>query len=265
MSEEGGSETSPEEIRLITRGDDMGFAHCANEAFVKVCTEGIIRTAEVVVPGPWFLEAAELLAEHTEIDVGVHLTLNCDWFNYLWRPLTHAPSLVDEDGYFTQSIKAFKAGNPKVAEVERELRAQIEMARRHIPRVSHLSSHMGTSSCTPELKELTRKLAAEYGLPAGVKGAKGVHGMWSCPAEQKRAFVLNVLENIEPGLNSFTCHPCLDTAESRAMQGDQRDASARMAVHRQVVVDVVTSAEAKEIIARRGIRLISQGEAVGSE
>jgi hypothetical protein len=32
------------------------------------------------------------------LDVGVPLT--SEWENIKWRPLTHAPSIVDEDGYF---------------------------------------------------------------------------------------------------------------------------------------------------------------------
>jgi predicted glycoside hydrolase/deacetylase ChbG (UPF0249 family) len=55
-------------------------------------------------------------------------------------------------------------------EVERELRAQIELLRKHLPRVSHVSTHMGAAMATPELRELTRRLAAEYGLGFGDGG-----------------------------------------------------------------------------------------------
>jgi len=64
-----------DDIRLIIRADDMGFCHSANMACIKGYREGIITTVEVIVPGPWFLDAAKLLAENPGPDAGVHLAL----------------------------------------------------------------------------------------------------------------------------------------------------------------------------------------------
>ena len=60
---------------MIVRGDDMGFSHSGNEALVKCFKEGIETSIEVIVPSPWFPEAAKMLAENPTIDVGVHLAL----------------------------------------------------------------------------------------------------------------------------------------------------------------------------------------------
>ncbi len=57
-------------IRLIVRADDMGAAHGMNEACILSCREGIARSVEVIVPGPWFMEAVKLLRENPGIDVG---------------------------------------------------------------------------------------------------------------------------------------------------------------------------------------------------
>jgi hypothetical protein len=46
-------------IRLIVRGDDMGFSHSGNEALIKAFKAGIERSIEVIVPSPWFPEAGE--------------------------------------------------------------------------------------------------------------------------------------------------------------------------------------------------------------
>ena len=162
------------EIRLLVRGDDMGVAQSVNEACIRSAREGIVRSVEVIVPGPWFLDAVRLLKENPGLDVGVHLALTSEWERVKWRPLTHAPSLVDADGYFRPMTSqrpdfppdtGFIDANPKPEEVERELRAQIEMARRHLgERVSHVSTHMGTAVATPELRAITEKLAREFGL-----------------------------------------------------------------------------------------------------
>ena len=49
------------EIRLLVRGDDMGAAQAVNEACILGAREGIVRSVEVIVPGPWFLDAVRLL------------------------------------------------------------------------------------------------------------------------------------------------------------------------------------------------------------
>jgi predicted glycoside hydrolase/deacetylase ChbG (UPF0249 family) len=60
-------------IRLIVRGDDMGFTHSGNEALIKSYKEGVETSIEVLVPSPWFPEAVKLLKQNPGIDVGVHL------------------------------------------------------------------------------------------------------------------------------------------------------------------------------------------------
>ena len=147
------------EIRLLVRGDDMGVAQSVNEACIRSARDGIVRSVEVIVPGPWFLDAVRLLKENPGLDVGVHLALTSEWERVKWRPLTHAPSLVDADGYFRPMTSqrpdfppdtGFIDAKPKPEEVERELRAQIEMARRHLgKRLSHVSTHMGSAVATP--------------------------------------------------------------------------------------------------------------------
>ena len=69
-----------------------------------------------------------------------------------WRPISDAQSIVTEDGYFFRMYRsspnyadeiAFEASDWAPADVEKELRAQIELIRKHIPWVSHATTHMG--------------------------------------------------------------------------------------------------------------------------
>ena len=53
----------PATIRLIVKGDDMGAAHGINVATIDAYKRGVLTTTNVIVPGPWFLEAARLLRE----------------------------------------------------------------------------------------------------------------------------------------------------------------------------------------------------------
>src|SRR5687767_3246676 len=67
------------EIRLLVRADDMGAAQSVNEACILTARDGIARSVEIIVPGPWFLDAVRLLKENPAIDAGVHLTLTSEW------------------------------------------------------------------------------------------------------------------------------------------------------------------------------------------
>ena len=51
-------------IRLIIQGDDMGAAHAINDGTIRAYRDGVMRTTNVIVPSPWMLEAARLLADN---------------------------------------------------------------------------------------------------------------------------------------------------------------------------------------------------------
>ena len=172
-------------IRLIVRADDIGSSHAANVACIKCYRQGVARSVEVMVPCPWFNEAVEMLDANPAYDVGVHLTLTSEWTNLKWRPITHCPSLVDDQGNFYAMVWpnpnigpdcSIREANPKIEEVERELRAQIELAVRKIKSVTHLSAHMGFTSASPEMAAVVDKLSQEYRLPARIEGPRRPYG-----------------------------------------------------------------------------------------
>lgn len=264
----GLAQADEREIRLVVRADDIGSSHAANVACIRSYREGIVRSVEVMVPCPWFNEAVSMLHENPGLDVGVHLTLTSEWEGCKWGPITRAPSLVDEQGNFfpmTRPRKDFPAGSsflearPKIEEVEKELRAQIELAVKKIRSVSHLSCHMGTASCTPQLRTLVDELSREYKLPLGAKGARpagSFGGSRTTPAE-KEAAMLKILENLEPGLWLFVEHPGLDTPEMKAIGHRGYE---HVAADRDGVTRAFTSEKVKALIHKRGIKLISYAD-----
>lgn len=253
------------EIRLLVRADDMGVALGVNEACIRSCKEGIARSVEVIVPGPWFLDAVERLRANPDIDVGIHLCLTSEWDRVKWRPLTASASLADRDGYFfptTRQRKDFPPGTslfdagPKPEEIERELRAQIEALKRHLPRVSHASAHMGAATATPEARAITEKLCREFGLRLEAAGTKPIRG-WSGPektGEQKENSLAAAIAALEPGTWLIVEHPGVDTDELRAMghRGYENVAADRAGVTR-----AFTSDRVKQAVRDRGVKLIS--------
>jgi chitin disaccharide deacetylase len=268
----GGLEANEmEAIRLIVRGDDMGSSESSNRAHIDCYRDGVMRTVEVMAVGPWFPEAARLLRKNPGLDVGLHLTLTSEWDTVKWRPLTHAPSLVEEGGWFFPMVwpnenygkdRALKEQPWKLDEIERELRAQIELTRREVPHLSHLSGHMGFAMIGEEVGALMKRLATEYGLDVdpGEHGARSLR--WEEPKEtpeQKVETFARMLETLAPGTWVFVDHPAYDAPEMRAVHHVGYD---DVAVDRQGVVEAWTSPRAKEIVARRGIELIGYRDLV---
>ncbi|WP_018617975.1 polysaccharide deacetylase family protein [Spirosoma luteum] len=257
--------------RLIIRGDDMGYAHSGNEALITCYKDGIETSIEVLVPSPWFPEAVQLLAENPTVDVGIHLTLSSEWDNLKWRPVSDCPSLRDADGYFYPMIypnknypkRSVVENNWQLADVEKEFRAQIELALKKIPRISHISGHMGCTSMGDDVKALVKKLAQEYKIDIDPV-AKGVTSIGYIGAhatsEEKIAGFMKMLERLEPGKTYlFVDHPGLDTPELKAIHHIGYE---QVTQDRQGVTDCWTNDRVKALIKTKGVQLISYKDLV---
>ncbi len=255
--------------RLIVRGDDMGFAHSGNLGLVETYKNGIETSIEVIVPAPWFPEAVKMLQENPGVDVGIHLALTSEWDNVKYRPVSHCPSIVDEDGYFYPFIwpnnsypaQAIKDHYWNLSDIEREFRAQIELAKRHIPHISHISGHMGSTGFDPRVRALSDRLAKEYGLDIdpgkmGVKSVSynGPHGT----SKEKISSFITMLKSLKKGETYlFVDHPALDSPELKAIWHKGYE---NVAADRQGVVDTWVSEEVKRVISEQNIQLISYAD-----
>ncbi|NND06969.1 MAG: ChbG/HpnK family deacetylase [Saprospiraceae bacterium] len=258
--------------RLLVRVDDMGFSHAANVACMEAFRNGIAKSVEVMVPGPWFEEAAKMLRTVPAFDVGVHITLTSEWVNLKWRPLTHCPSITDEDGYFYPMV--FKReGYPSnsflaeadwtLQEIEQEIRAQIELAQKKIPQVSHLTAHMGATQIHAKTKELLKQLAVEYGLDI-VPSELGVPRTprWSghnLSAAEKELRFIEMLETLQPGSWLTVEHPAYDCSELESVGHVGYE---NVAEDREGITQVLTSQTVMQVVKKRGIELISYRDLV---
>jgi hypothetical protein len=228
-----------------------------------------MKSVELMVPCAWFPEAVKMLNENPGLDVGIHITLTSEWENIKWRPVTNAPSITDADGYFYPTIRrrkgspagtALKEADWKIEEIENEMRAQIELAKRKIPHISHLSCHMGCSSWDPKVREVYNRLAKEYNLDIepSVYGVKRFRGYKKAEtAEGRIRSFIEGLEGLKPGKYLFVEHPGRDTPEMRAIG---HKGYYDVAKDREAVTELFTSTEVKRAIERLGIKLISYAE-----
>ena len=258
--------------QIAFRIDDMGALHSVNVASIDVYQNGLATSVEVLTVGAWFPEAVKMLKENPGLDVGVHLAITSEWENVKWRPLTDCPSLVDENGYFfpmmgpnpaypgqsvMENIDKFD-----IKEIEKEFRAQIELALKNIPNVTHISGHMMSTAINKDVAEMVKRLSEEYGLPSIDRldsgkqygfGYLGYAGPKATSAE-KIASMVKTVENAEPGKKYiFIDHPAYDDSE---MQTVMHVGYEDVAVDRQGVTDLLRSAELKAAIEAKGAKVV---------
>ena len=222
---------------LIIHADDLGAAHSVDVASFDALDKGAITSASIMVPTPWITEVAAYARAHPNADLGLHLTLTSEWETFRWgsiAPNDKVPSLLDSTGTFPND-EAIVAAKAKPAEVEREIRAQIDRALALGIRPTHLDSHMGSLFTTPELMATYVKVARDYHLPfLASRGdprtapqppltAKDplvdavIIADRQTPRDQWKAWYLKSIADLKPGLTELIVHLGYDDSELQAV------------------------------------------------
>jgi chitin disaccharide deacetylase len=253
---------SPDQVYLIIRSDDAGMSHSVNMGLEKLIATGLPVSVSVMFPTPWYQETVEILKRNPAVSVGIHLTLNSEWKNYRWGPVlgrTAVPSLVDADGYFFQSAKALHQNHPDLREVEKELRAQIQRALGSGLKIDYVDYHMGTAVRYPEFREITERLAKEFGLGMSQYfGETRNDPQYSAAPPNKTDSLLAMVQRLHPRYNLVVTHVGIDDSELGALLDMNKDgALPEMSKNRQGELDALTSQRFKDALAARNVRLLT--------
>lgn len=163
--------------KIVLHQDDVGMCHGANTAFFELSKLGSITSGSVMVPCPWFAEAASMAASNPEFDLGVHLTLTAEKEFYRWRPISDtskSTGLVDDDGFMWRDVSSVRR-HANLEAVKIELQLQIETAIASYFDVTHLDAHMGVT-LAPEFCEIYIELGLKYKLPVLITGELSQYG-----------------------------------------------------------------------------------------
>jgi len=250
-----------EPVELIVRGDDMGWSHETNLACVKAYREGIVTSVSVMVPGLYFDEAVTLCKATPGLAAGLHITL---WDSDPTRPVLpyeEIPSLATPYGFFHLSRADFDGARPTLADVEKEVRAQIAKARGSGLHFVYLDCHnMGTQKgLRPDIRELYMRIAKEERLLISTHEGEAPLEIepirWFRPLvsdafprfvegsvfiEEQRNLFFQKLTQLKPGLWLLVAHPGLYAP-----------------AHAREMHEMILAPETRRIIKERGIRLVS--------
>lgn len=157
---------------LIINADDFGMCNASADAVIDLFKneKSALTSATVMTPCGWAPKACRFAKENPQFAIGTHLTFTCEWSNYRWGPVGSGKndSLRDEEGYLWHESDMVEK-NVDLAEVEAEIRAQIEKSKKLGLNPSHIDNHMGSlygiETGRFELLTLTLDIAGEYGLP----------------------------------------------------------------------------------------------------
>jgi chitin disaccharide deacetylase len=253
---------TPEQVYLIIRSDDAGMSHSVNMGLQRLIETGLPVSVSVMFPTPWYQETVEILKRHPEVSVGIHLTLNSEWKNYRWGPVSGrsaVPTLVDAEGYFFQSGEALYANHPNVQEVEKELRAQIDRALRSGLKIDYVDYHMGTAVRYPEFREVTERLAREFGLGMSEYFGEPQHDpQYRAAPRDKTDSLVALVGRLGPRLNLLITHVGIDNEELGALVDmNTEQPLSDMSKNRQGELDALTSQRFRDAIKARNVRLVT--------
>jgi chitin disaccharide deacetylase len=264
---------------VIVHADDLGMTHSVNAASIKGLQTGLVTSASIMVPCPWFPEMADYAKAHPDADLGLHLTLTSERVFYRWGPVAprdKVPSLVDSNGYF--HLNWTDTTHIDAKEAELELRAQIERALAMGVRPTHLDSHQyRLFENGKEIFQSVQRVAHEYKLPVflvrdwfadrpylesslspddlvvdhTVTIEPGV------PPEKWADFYIAALKNLQPGVTVFIIHLAYDDDEMRAAT---RERTTWGAAWRQRDFNFFTSEQFRTLVREQNIKLVTWRE-----
>jgi predicted glycoside hydrolase/deacetylase ChbG (UPF0249 family) len=246
--------------KLVVNSDDFGVCHAVNEGILRGFREGILTQASLMVPCPWADEAMAMAKQHG-LPIGIHLTVTGEWDNLRWRPVTHAPSLVCDDGTLPRSVEEVEKRADR-AELEAEYVAQIELVRARGIEPCHVDMHM-----RPVDREVTARVIRRYGIrcrsdmgPAYEDCVFPFASRTSLTNDarhlkmDKTEWLRRHIEGLGEGTHFVCCHLAERSPELRAMSST---GSPWAEEFRVTDMDAVCAPGLRELCEERGVELIS--------
>jgi hopanoid biosynthesis associated protein HpnK len=280
--------------RLIVNADDFGLTSGVNRAIIEAHTHGIVTSTTLMACGPKFHEAVDLASRIPHLSVGCHVLL-VDASPVLELQQVSSFAIANSGApKFRDSLLSFAAlavtRRLNEDEIEAEITAQIQKLRAAGIQVSHLDSHKHTHMFPAVFRPMLRaakkcgvsairnpfeplflagtgnwKRSFQVGIlrsfqesfreamgEAGMAAPNGCIGIIATGGLTLQT-LRQLIENLPEGTWEFVTHPGYNDEELNHIK-------TRLRHSRENELGILTSAEAKEVLQREQVELISYRE-----
>ena len=151
---------------IWVNADDFGLTEGINKGILESACNGILNSVSFMVNAPASSDAVSIIKKHPGLfkRVGLHFNLvgnqGCERPSY--RYLTDAKGCYP-DRWSTLAKLIARHGSKVLAEIETELRRQIEVMKDTVIQPAHIDSHDHVH-CFPGISEIVVRLARQYDI-----------------------------------------------------------------------------------------------------
>lgn len=283
---------------LILNADDFGLTRGINEGIVQAHREGILTSTTLMANAPAFDDAVRHAKENPSLGVGIHLVLIDG--QPVAPPEEVASLVDDNGRLpqsLANFVARVTSRAIRREHIERELRSQIEKVRSAGINPTHVDSHKHTHA-HPTVMNSVASVASACGITRIRKPFEELRDSWNSTEGERgsamaqlaasaaaritsRSFIAicrryglrspdrflglartgsisatvlrGLIDTVVDGTTEIMLHPGI-------CDSDLRRTRSRLQTHRQVELDALIAAQVKEIVAERGIRLITYRE-----
>jgi predicted glycoside hydrolase/deacetylase ChbG (UPF0249 family) len=206
------------ERSLIVNADDLGMTAAVNEGIFAAHGEGIVTSASLMVDRPAAPAAAESLADHPTLAVGLHLE---------WRS-SFAGDMPDK-------------GRTPEEECRRQLERFCELVGRD---PTHVDSHKHVHESEP-VSAVAEAIAGELGVPLrnrAIRYEGRFYGREAISVEH----LTRLIQELPPGWTEIGCHPAAGPVPSSSYDAE-----------RQIELATLRHPQVKDLLNVTGVRLCS--------
>ena len=260
---------------LILHADDLGLSESVNKASFDALDNNYVNSASVMIPAPKTLQVASYFKKNPNTDLGLHLTFTAEWKDYKWSgisPNDSIVSLINSNGDFFEKKKYFiKKGD--YLDVKKELQAQIDYAKSIGINPTHLDSHEGALFFSPEFFKVYLELGEKNKLPVFIPQVLAPHfnsdfnkprnivvvnKMYMADKtvsfENWTKYYIDILDNLNPGLNEIIVHLGFDDEEMRKITSQRIAYGSKW---RNLDYLLVSSPEFQKALVKNNIKLVN--------
>jgi len=166
---------------------------------------------------------------------------------------------VDADGYFFASSEDLIRNHADLKEVEKELRAQIDRALKSGLKIDYVDYHMGTVMKYPEFRDVTERLAREFGFGmSGYFGETSEDPQYLAAPANKTDSLVTLIDRLQPQFTLLVTHVGIDGPELGALLDMNTSGPLpEMSKNRQGELDALTSPRFRDALKKRNVQLIT--------